>query len=330
MRIWILFDIKDKPWGGGNQFLRALRDEFRARGLYAENAAESDVILFNSYQNLIEAIKFKIKYPQKIFIHRLGPIFSLHRGNRWKIMDKLVIRVANLIADKVIFQSAWSLERAAKMGFDVKNPHGIILNGADKAIFNSGGRKQPAIASDKVKLVATSWSSNFNKGFEIYKFLDENLDFSRYEMSFVGNSPVTFKNIKNLGVLSSDKLAEELKKYDIFISAVKDDACSNSIIEASACGLPIVALNSGGNREIVKTGGELFADIGDIIQKIELIRQNYSKYVSDDYDISKTAEKYILEINNVRKNFNKRRGVALLYLYAAWILFFFKLRNKLF
>ena len=40
MKLHFLFDFKEGPWGGGNQFLKALRNYFREKGIYSENAEE--------------------------------------------------------------------------------------------------------------------------------------------------------------------------------------------------------------------------------------------------------------------------------------------------
>jgi len=92
----------------------------------------------------------------------------------------------------------------------------------------------------KVKLIASSWSNNWRKGFDIYRFLDENLDFSKYEMTFVGNSPVKFKNIKQIPPVESRDLAELLRTHHIYITASQNDPCSNSLIEALSCVICII------------------------------------------------------------------------------------------
>ena len=38
----------------------------------------------------------------------------------------------------------------------------------------------------KTRLVCTSWSINKNKGFDYYKYLDDNLDFSKYSFTYMG------------------------------------------------------------------------------------------------------------------------------------------------
>ena len=292
-KIHILFKIKDGPWGGGNQFLKALRDEFKKTGIYEDDPGKSDLILFNSHQDLREALNLKFKYPEKKFIHRIdGPIFLI-RGRDF-VIDKIIFYFSNKIADFSIFQSTWSLRKCKELGFKSNfDSEAVIHNAPDNTIFNKKGKKE-FNSKEKIRLIATSWSQNWNKGFDVYRYLDNNLDFNKYEFIFIGNSPINFKNAKHIKPLPSKELSEELKKSDIFITASKKDPCSNSLIEALSCGLPAVAYNDGGHPELIQSGGEIFNKKEEIIDKIERIVNNYSVYEKNipTYQIQDIAQQY--------------------------------------
>ena len=297
MKIYILYNFQDRPWGGGNQFLKALKQEFIRGGVYKENSEEADVILFNGYPFNAEhffsnILKLKEKYSKKVIVCRLDGPVSLVRG-RDKEIDKIIALFNNLFADGIIFQSNWCKEQNKKLFGIFLKYETVIHNEPDNEIFNQNGKKS-FNPKEKIKLIATSWSSNWRKGFEIYKFLDENLDFSKYEMTFVGNSPIEFKNIKWIKPVLPGKLAEILKQHDIYITASRSDPCSNSLIEALSCGLPAVALNDGGHPELVQKGGELFKGKEDIIEKIEKVGKNYQYYQSQipEFSIKKVAQDY--------------------------------------
>ena len=297
MKIHILYNFQEGAWGGGNQFLKALKKEFVKRDIYEEDATKADVILFNSYPFRTEyffnqIFKLKQKYPEKIIFYRLNGPISLYRSKD-KEIDKIIALFNNLFADGIIFQSNWCREQNKKL-FEISSKHeAVVHNAPDDEIFNKIGRKE-FNPKEKIKLIASSWSSNWQKGFEVYKFLDENLDFSKYEMTFAGNSPIEFKNIKWIKPVSSEKLAEIFKKNDIYITASKNDPCSNSLIEALSCGLPAVALNDGGHPELVGEGGKLFNNEKDVIEKIEKVAQNFHYYQPriPEFSIEKVAQKY--------------------------------------
>ena len=114
-----------------------------------------------------------------------------------------------------------------------------------------------------------SWSDNPNKGAEVFAWLDENLDWERYEMSFVGRSPAAFLRIRVRGPVPSRELANELRRHDVYVAASRNDPCSNALLEALACGLPAVYLASGGHPELVGDGGLPFVSAEEVPEVLE-------------------------------------------------------------
>ena len=90
MKVNILFSFKNGPSGGGNHFLSLLHSEYLKMGIYENDPIKSDIVIVNSYHNLIKAAKLKNHYPNIKLVFRLGPIFYYHRGNIWKLMDKFI------------------------------------------------------------------------------------------------------------------------------------------------------------------------------------------------------------------------------------------------
>ena len=290
MKIHILYNFQNQPWGGGNQFLKALKKEFEGRGIYEDKPEKADVILFNSHHNFKEVFKIKQKFPKKVFIHRIdGPLY-LTRGKN-KDLDEIIYKFSELTADGIIFQSNWCREQNKKL-FKISAKYiTVIHNAPDGEIFK---KQKKSFNQNKIKLIAVSWSSNWRKGFDIYKYLDDNLDYSKYDLTFVGNSPIEFNNIKCIKPVHSNELAKILNQHDIYITASQNDPCSNSLIEALSCGLPAVALNDGGHPELIQEGGELFTAKQDIIEKIEKVVKNYYYYQSKipEFSAQKIAQNY--------------------------------------
>ena len=301
-KIHILYPFTEGPWGGGNQFLKSLREYFKKNHLYSDNSEDANVILFNSHHYLDEVCTIKRKYPDKILIHRVdGPIL-LVRGND-RTTDKIVFQFNNFLADGTVFQSKWSEKKNHEMGFKKSRYGTIIMNAPDPEIFNSKGKRP--FNRNKVRLIATSWSGNPRKGFDIYKYLDENLDFNRYEMTFVGNSPMEFKNIKWIKPVPSQELAEILKDHDIYITGSRNDPCSNSLIEALHCGLPAMVINSGGHPEIISGAGELFYHEKDVLNAIDKVANNYEYYQSQINlpTIDEVGKKYLRFAETIHNDF---------------------------
>ncbi len=281
MQIYILFQNTKTPAGGGNQFLRALDKVLESKGISAGSIEESDFILINSHHFIHSAAIARWRFPQKIFVHRIDGPMRLY--NSWSDRrDHMVNLAATRISDGTIFQSEWSREENYRLGLFRNNFDVVIHNSVDPEIFNRKG-KDPFSVSRKVRLVATNWSPNPRKGFDVYDWLDQNLDFSKFEMTFVGNSPIRFRNINHVKPLTSKKLADVLKRHDIYIFGSRVEACSNALLEALHCGLPSIAYNFSSNPEIIGRGGELFdrpEDIPDILKKIISGYSDYQERIS--------------------------------------------------
>lgn len=260
--------------GGGNQFLMRLKSQFIDMGMYS-SVEDADIILYNSHHHISDVKLLSKKYKgQKLFIHRVDGPMRLYNNLNDKRDD--IVSDMNRIADGTVFQSQWSKVRTIDM-YPIfnKNPSRVILN----ACHYDGDRAMHK--NKKIRLVAVSISDNIKKGYDMYSFLDHNLDFDKYDFSFIGKAPCVWSNINNLGVMSSDMVMAELVNYDIFITASENDPCSNSLLEAMSVGLPSIALNSGGHPEILKNGGLLFNTKPELLDAIGTISNNLNFYASN-------------------------------------------------
>jgi glycosyltransferase involved in cell wall biosynthesis len=271
MKIYIEFNLTNSPTGGGNQFLFFLKEELVRRNLYIIPEG-ADVILYNAHHNPQEVVDLKQKYPDKIFIHRTNGLYKLYNNQQDPRQD--IAMNLNNLATGTIFQSNWAKHHFIQYGFNPNKPHTTIINATNDNIFKYSNK------INKNRLLCTCNSDNINKGWDYYKWLDDNLDFNKYEFTIIGNKPndMEFENIKYVLSLPTGELAREIINHDIFISASRNECCSNSILEALSCGLPCVALFSGGNQEIIKNGGKLFFDVFDLINSIDKVSSNIEHY----------------------------------------------------
>lgn len=124
----------------------------------------------------------------------------------------------------------------------------------------------------------------------------------------IGNSNVEFENIDIVPPMSSEQLAQQIREHDIYLTASKNDPCSNALIEALSCGLPAIAFADGGHPEIVQGGGECYRTHEELIEKLDLLRNGYDSYqtqisVPSDTEV---AEKYLRFFNQLGQQPAKR------------------------
>ncbi|MDD4990301.1 MAG: glycosyltransferase family 4 protein [Candidatus Pacebacteria bacterium] len=339
MKIHILYKFEQGfQGGGGNQFLKALKDEWVGLNVYEEKPEKADIILFNSHQNLKEVFKLKKTFPDKIFIHRIDGPIQAYRPKE-KFQDKLIFKVNNFSADGTVWQSEWSKKENKKLLPFSSQYQTVVYNAANSRIFNKDGKKD-FNPSSKIKLVTVSWSKNLLKGFDIYQYLDTHLDFKRYQMVFVGRSPVEFKNIKMVEPSLPEKIAEILKQSDIFVFASKVESCSNALIEALSVGLPCLAFNSSSNPEIIGAGGELFESPKELLGKIDKVAKNYFFYQKNlpVFSLERIARQYFNFAKQIFSDtqsgfyFPRQVGVqaALSFSFSRFVAFLNKAANKFF
>ncbi len=275
--ISLFHEYAPPPSGGGHQFLRALETELKHKGHRIENnvlSPTTPACLFNSYNFNFRQLRCQ-RHRQCRMVHRVDGPVSVYRGMD-DGTDARIWKINRELADASIFQSRFSLAKHIELGFQFAQPC-VIMNAADPGIFHRRGRLlfQP---DRKIKLISTSWSDNLNKGAEIYQWLDRNLDWTRYEYVFVGRLPLPMKKIRVMAPVDSETLAHHLRQSDIFITASKNDPCSNSLIEALSCGLPALHLNSGGHPEISGKAGLPFDHAEEIPFALERLTASYADY----------------------------------------------------
>jgi glycosyltransferase involved in cell wall biosynthesis len=304
-KIHILGEFISGPWGGGNQFLKALREYFRKHQAYAEDIDNAEVVIVNGHQwgpHLLSLFRAKRARPKLAIMHRVDGPMEVVRGradNRG--VDVAIARFNRSFSDGTVFQSCWSRSLCMAHGMSEAKPHAIVLNAPDPSIFYPPAN---ALTVDsKVRIISTAWSSNWQKGFDVFQHLDQHLDFSRYEFTFVGNSPIVYKNIRHILPLDSKMLADELRRHHIFLQASHLEACSNSLIEAMNCGLVPVARNNSSHPEIIGKAGVLFEGINDVADAIETATRARFKLLDNmplEITIAKAGRAYLnfaIEIN---------------------------------
>jgi glycosyltransferase involved in cell wall biosynthesis len=274
----VFHDFQPPPAGGGHQTLRAILGEMRRRGVRVELqtiSRGSRAVLFNSFNFDFDRLRLLARRRDGVrMVHRVGAVTSLYRG----FDDGTDARVAGVnreLAHATIAISEATIEMYRSIGVELVSPR-VIYNGCDDRIFHSSGRV-PFSRDRKIRLISTSWSSNPNKGAPVYQWLEDQLDWTRYEFTFVGHAQGSFRHIRHVPPVPSSELAGLLRQHDVFLTASRNDAYSNALVEALSCGLPAVYLESGGSGEAVKEAGLGFKEREEIPALLDRLVDEYEQ-----------------------------------------------------
>ena len=267
----VFHEFHAPPYGGGNQFLIALVRELQGRGLSVETnrvSGQTPACLYNSFNFEFPRLRRFARSGVRM-VHRVDGPVGVYRG----FDDGTDRRIAaiNRLADVTILQSQFSLEKHAELGLELRDPI-VVRNAVDPGIFYSAVTRDP-LAGRRLRVIATSWSGNPRKGADVFAWLDRNLDFDAFELTFAGNTEQPFNQIRVVGPLASAPLADLLRAHDVYLAPSRDDPCSNALLEGLACGLPAAYRRSGGHPELVGEAGVGFDEAEEVPATLARLRE---------------------------------------------------------
>jgi len=327
MKIFIPFKIKDI--GGTSTFANIFSENLRKNDFNVTSEFEPD------YDALFIIADCPLRYVLHAKIHgrkiiqRLDGIYHPATPfGKWYWMYNLKMKIIhNYFANFVIYQSNFSKLSCEKFLGKRNGIFEIIHNGV-----NLPSTKIKPASENIIKLITFSQFRRKDQivpMIEIMKNMPKNYTLDIYgsfegEVSDLQTKIEKMENIKYKGKLQHSKLLSELSRYDIFLFS-DQSACPNSVLEAMASGLAIVAFNRGSIGELVKTGynGEVIDLItndafsepfpfsqqdydafrGSILRTVSNIN-NYKeaskKEASDSFSLTKMMQKYY-EVLRYRK-----------------------------
>lgn len=280
----------DGPWGGGNRFLQAITTELERAGhtVQFDLSGDLDIILMvdprtrspNVTFGAGAILRYLRHHPNTVVIHRINECDE-RKGHKF-ITAKLLR--ANYCADLTAFVGSWLMDLPAWKNYD-RTRAVTLLNGADTAIFNPNGFT-PWPGTGPLKFVTHHWGAHRFKGFDVYEYLDGQLDrpdfAAKVAFTYVGNLPkgFRFKNITMVAPLNGIVLADELRRHHAYLTASINEPGGNHQNEGALCGLPLVYRNSGCLPEYCAGFGIPFNGVDDVRAAIDKMRGQYPEWVA--------------------------------------------------
>lgn len=280
----------NRAWGGGNRAAKIIKEaaeQMSASVVFSLDFDDIDIIVIfdprTRHSNLpfsfMEAVRYRERInPRCLIVHRINECDE--RKGTFFVNRQL--RAANYYANYTIFVGSWLKGLNLKSRLD--SHEAVILNGADRLVFFPNKAGASSGAEKQLKIVTHHWSSNKNKGFDVYKYLDDAFDIEAFakdfQMTYVGNLPTKF-HFRNCAVLEPAdglQLRKILASHDIYLTASLCEPGGNHQNEGALCGLPLVYRRSGCMPEYCHGYGVGFDGADDVISALYELKRKFSVY----------------------------------------------------
>jgi glycosyltransferase involved in cell wall biosynthesis len=257
--------------GGVTSFRLKFEEGLRARGVEVTNdpSEKSEALLVlagtRHLLSLREARRRGIRIVQRLdginWVHRIhwaGPRYTLRAiyGNR----NLSFIRAR--LADHVIYQSQFIRHWWDDWYRPARVPSSVIINGVDLSRYTPQGLHERPSGHYRLLVVEGSLAGGLSYGLFNAASLASALSKKfRIELMIVGNVDVRTKHkLKNQNLFRlqfMDTVPREhipwlMRSAHLLFSAEVNPPCPNSVIEALACGLPVVGFDTGSLSELVQ------------------------------------------------------------------------------
>lgn len=309
--------------GGPGSFQSRFEAEIRRRG-WKVGYASSDcgdahcVFVVGGTKRLFWLLKMKLR--RVPIIYRLDGISWLHRRKKVSIVAYLLAEYRNFnnklihafFADHVVYQSLFVKHWWERQGWRRRILCSVIHNGVDLEVFRPHYHLHRDIA-----IVCMEGTIDYSPyAVEVLNILAQRLGgsvplrvYGRFEKA--ANIAKLDRGVVYLGPVEGHKVPH-IFNGSIYFSLDVNPACPNTVIEALACGVPVVAFDTGALNELVPSkcgvvvpyGSDPWAletpDVEALIEAINGIRRSYDEYSEAarqhavaTFDIKVVFERYL-------------------------------------
>ncbi len=214
------------------------------------------------------------------WIHRRNPI-SIPHSIRAEYGNLILATVRRHVADAIIYQSAFSQIWWNDWYGDAGKPSMVVHNAVDLEQYSPKGPEQPPADVFRLLVVEGSLGGGYEGGLANAIHLAEaaNALASRpVELVVVGEVSEPLKtewqagskiNIRWAGLVNREQVPSLQRGAHALFSADVHPACPNSVIEALACGLPVVSYDTGSLAELVTSEAGFIAPYGSDPWKLQ-------------------------------------------------------------
>ncbi len=176
----------------------------------------------------------------------------------------LLAYIRDRVADRVVYQSHFVQDWWTRVHGNDSIKQRVIYNGVDLSLFCPNDSSQLPRDRVRILMVEGNLRGGYELGLKSAIALAENLQTTgrKIELVVAGQVDEKVKAQRSLqgtieitwaGVLPNEQLPELYRSAHFLYSGDINTACPNSVIEAMACGLPVLAFDTGSLKELVSS-----------------------------------------------------------------------------
>ncbi len=258
--------------GGMTSFRLKFEAGLKQRGIdvthNADEAAEA-VLVIAGTRNLLPL--WRAKRRGLCIVQRLDGINWVHRRKNTGVKHFLRAEYGNFIlsfirsniATHILYQSGFSHRWWDNWYGEPDKPFSVIHNGIDLNLYHPNGPSDLPEDKFRILIVEGNLGGGYDMGLENAVQLTERLAGQYHlpvELMVVGKISEEHKAsvqartqipIQWMGTVPREKIPEIDRSAHLLFSADINAACPNSVIEAMACGLPVIGFDTGALNELV-------------------------------------------------------------------------------
>ena len=222
-------------------------------------------------------------------------------------------------SDFVIYQSKFSKKMADRYLYHRRDDFAIIHNGVDlvrfcpertrrgrRRLLSAGMLRHEYMLGTVLPVFERLWRPH-DLEMIVVGHMD---DISRQLLEdFSERAPRAAERVTVVGSVSNEEMSHHMRQADVLVHPRQGDWCPNVVIEAMACGLPVVCPSWGGAAELVGDGGivvptgqwtyddDFVRDMASATEKVlgnlEYSQRAARAQAEAQFDIRQVAQKYL-------------------------------------
>ncbi len=204
-------------------------------------------------------------------IQRLNGMNWLHRRLRTGVRhyikaeygNWLLSTIRRRLATGIVYQSHFAQEWWERVHGKISTPHQVTYNGVDLDLYTPDGPYERPIDSHRLLMVEGRLGGGYEIGLasamQVVEYLKHHHDMP-VELVVAGEVPDRVKayweensliDVRWAGLVPREQIPQLDRSAHLLYSADLNAACPNAVVEALACGLPVLSFDTGALPEMV-------------------------------------------------------------------------------